>query len=228
MPTIQPLVDALERLGSMQIALAISAACILMLLVSERRMALLFYAAQGILAATLMLPQLYQSVTIVRMGVALVTTVLLSTLAGHPQSLQPKPSRPPRRGWFMALSLALRATSSGGMGLGFRVIVIIFGTFVVYGLWRAYPLALAPQWIGFALYELMVTGLLMILTHVDPLHKGLGLLTLMNGFQNLYLYLEPSLLVIALWQFLLIIISLAIAFFTEAWLRIGSTEIGAP
>jgi hypothetical protein len=227
MPTIQPLVDALERLGSVELALAISAASVLMLLMSERRMAVLFYAIQGLLAATLMLPQLYQSVAIVRMGVALVTAILVSTLAGRPQPSQPRSSQLPR-GRFVQLSLALRATSSGDMGLGFRVIVVIFGTFVVYGLWRAYPLELAPQWIGFALYELMVTGLLMILTHMDPLRKGLGLLTLMNGLQNLYLYLEPSLLVIALWQFLLIIMSLAIAFFAEAWLRIGSREMGAP
>jgi hypothetical protein len=104
----------------------------------------------------------------------------------------------------------------------------MFGVLLAYGLWRAYPLELAPRWIAFALYALMATGLLMMLTHVDPLRKGLGLLTLMNGFQNLYLYLEQSLLVVALWQFLFITISLAIAYFAESWLDIRQREGDEP
>ncbi|MBN1401211.1 MAG: hypothetical protein JXA74_10265 [Anaerolineae bacterium] len=199
-----------------------------MLLVSERRIAVLFYAIQGILAAILMLPGLYRPVAMVRMGTALVTAILLSTSAGRSQPWRAAPEPARQGGWFSKLTLALRATSSGDMGLGFRAVVVIFGTFVVYGLWRTYPFELAPRWIGFALYELMVTGLLMILTHVDPLRKGLGLLTLMNGFQNLYLYLEQSLLVITLWQFLLIITALAVAYFTEAWRRIWPRETDTP
>ena len=64
----------------------------------------------------------------------------------------------------------------------------------------------------------MVIGLLSVLIGFEPLRIGLGLLTFVNGFETMYFFLEPSFVVIGILGMTQILIALAVAFFSEAWL----------
>jgi hypothetical protein len=76
-----------------------------------------------------------------------------------------------------------------------------------------------PASINLTGYWLVSIGLLLTLTSVDPLRMGFGVLTFVNGFEGIYLYLEQSLVVIGLLGVLNILAALAIATCSESWLE---------
>jgi len=106
----------------------------------------------------------------------------------------------------------------GGMGALFRLMVLLLGGLVAYGLWRAYPLGIVPSGVSLTSYLLVAIGLLVTLTSADPLRIGLGVLTFVNGFEGTYLFLEHSLVMMALLSAVDIIIALGIVTCAEMWL----------
>ena len=96
--------------------------------------------------------------------------------------------------------------------LAFRLLAAILVGLAAYGLSRRYPLPEVPSDIGLACYWLASQGLLALMLTEEPLKAGLGLLTLVTGFELLYSVLERSLSVAGFLGIANFLIALAIAY----------------
>ena len=96
--------------------------------------------------------------------------------------------------------------------LAFRLLTAILVGLAAYGLSRRYPLPEVPSDIGLACYWLASQGLLALMLTEEPLKAGLGLLTLVTGFELLYSVLERSLSVAGFLGIANFLIALAIAY----------------
>jgi hypothetical protein len=100
--------------------------------------------------------------------------------------------------------------------LAFRLLATLFVGLAVYSLWKRYPLPQVPSDIGFACYWLASLGLLVLVLTDEPLKAGMGLLTLITGFELFYSALERSLSVAGFLGIANFLIALAIAYLTAS------------
>lgn len=228
MPVLDNLYTLLTALTADQLILGLLVTCGLMVVVEERRLSLAALLVQYILLGVLVGPDLYRPIAMVRMGLGVAVCLVLYITAWHveralqrqqaaitdlPQLWQGSPGPATR-----ALSVGERTLSVRGMGALFRFMVLVLAVLVAYGLWRAYPLAMIPAAVNLTSYLLVTAGLLMTLTSADPLRMGLGVLTFVNGFEGTYLFLENSLIMIALLSVVDLVVALAIVACAEMWL----------
>lgn len=94
----------------------------------------------------------------------------------------------------------------------FRLMVALFVGLAVYGLSRRYPPPELPPDIGFACYWLGSMGLLTLMLTEEPLKAGMGLLTVVAGFELFYSPLERSLSVAGFLGIANLLIALAISY----------------
>ena len=94
----------------------------------------------------------------------------------------------------------------------FRLLAALFVGVAVYSLSKRYPLPEAPSDIGFACYWLASMGLLALMLTEEPLKAGMGLLTLITGFELFFSVLERSLSVVGFLGIANFLIALAIAY----------------
>ncbi|MCK4451140.1 MAG: hypothetical protein KAX26_11155 [Anaerolineae bacterium] len=87
----------------------------------------------------------------------------------------------------------------------------LFVGLAVYSLSKRYPLPEVPSDIGLACYWLASLGLLVLMLTEEPLKAGMGLLTLVTGFELFYSALERSLSVVGFLGIANFLIALAIA-----------------
>jgi len=222
MPIIDRLFAFLDNLTPGQIALGLALVSTLMLVIDERRLSLLPLLVQYILVALMIGSRIYHPIAFVWIGIGVAICLVLYITARHVQQglrvLAPS-SREESSIWRTLPAPTLRAISLANMGPIFRLVVMILGGIVAYGLWRSYPLQGLPAELNLTGYWLISVGLLTTLTSVDPLRMGLGLLTFVNGFEAVYLFLEQSLVVIALLGIVGIVMALGIAASAESWLE---------
>jgi hypothetical protein len=98
----------------------------------------------------------------------------------------------------------------------FRLFATLFVGLAVYSLSRRYPLPEVPSDIGLACYWLASLGLLVLMLTEEPLKAGMGLLTLIVGFELFYSALEHSLSVAGFLGIANFLIALAIAYLMAA------------
>ena len=217
MSVIQRVVDLLLSLPPYQIAIGLTALTAL-LAQEDRRLVLVSLLAQFILFGLLISPQIYLPVVFVRLGLGFAACLILYVTAGHVQGklfAQPGTQDDEPRVSLMSSP----SSSQPGMGVGFRLLVMLLGGLVAYNAWRVYPLDLIPARLNLVSYWLMSSGLLLMLTSIHPLRTGLGLLVFVNAFEGMYLWLEQSLLVVGLLGVVDVILALGIAVCSEAWLE---------
>ena len=109
----------------------------------------------------------------------------------------------------------LEREDAGGVSLPdftFRLLAALFVGVAVYSLSKRYPLPEAPSDIGFACYWLASMGLLVLVLTEEPLKAGMGLLTLITGFELFFSVLERSLSVVGFLGIANFLIALAIAY----------------
>jgi uncharacterized MnhB-related membrane protein len=107
----------------------------------------------------------------------------------------------------------------GGSSLAdftFRFLAALFVGLAVYSLSKRYPLPEVPSDIGFACYWLASLGLLVLMLTDEPVKAGMGLLTLITGFELFYSALERSLSVVGFLGIANFLIALAIAYIAAA------------
>jgi hypothetical protein len=107
-------------------------------------------------------------------------------------------------------------------GLALRTIITLLGVAVALSLALRGPIQfITPQSaarnISVATFALVALGLLNIALNENPLKVGLGLLTVMAGFEMFYTPVEPTLLVVALLGFVNLLIALALSYLIAAW-----------
>jgi hypothetical protein len=130
---------------------------------------------------------------------------------------------PQRQGWFdrfldFAETLLIVAddqrqnSSPAPTGLWFRVFLLLLLVMVTMLLSRSFPLPHVSLVVTIAVYWLSVTGLVVLTLTEDPLKVGVGLFTLLIGFELYYAILESSLLLAGLWGAAKLLLALAIGY----------------
>ena len=117
---------------------------------------------------------------------------------------------PMRFGWLRSPGLALRG------------IIALLGVAVALSLALRNPIEITASQtssrdITIATFVLIAQGTLNIALNENPLKVGLGLLTILAGFEAFYTVVEPTLLVVALLGLLNLVIALALSFLITAW-----------
>jgi hypothetical protein len=102
------------------------------------------------------------------------------------------------------------------VNLAFRVLAATLMLMLAVVLNQTYPLPMIPPDVGLGCYWLILIGILILMLTEEPLKGGLGLLTLLTGFDLLYAPLERSLVVAWLWAVVSLLLALAIAFLAVA------------
>lgn len=237
MPALDGLYNLLASLTADQVILGMLVACGLMVVVEERRVSLSALLVQYLLLGVLMGSELYRPIVMVRIGLGVAVCLVLYITAWHVETVlrreQPAGTNLPQmwQGTLGVIAQPLRggerAPSARGMGALFRFMVLILAVLVAYGLWRAYPLGMVPAAVNLTSYLLVTTGLLVTLTSADPLRMGLGVLTFVNGFEGTYLFLENSLVMIAVLSVVDIVVALGIVACAEMWLMSLQGEAAA-
>lgn len=221
MPIINRLIDLLLNLTTQQMALGLMACSALLLLIEDRRLALLALLAQYSLLALLVGLRVYTSIILVRAGLGLAVCLILLVTAVHAQAAL---AATPPAARNQRVSPRRRRQLSVGSSSLFRLAITAFAGLIAYGLWRTYPLPSISSEICLTSYWLMTVGLLLSVTGLEPLRIGYGLVTFLNGFEALYLVLERGLSVIGLLGIIDILIALAIAVCAETWLASMNRE----
>jgi len=106
-----------------------------------------------------------------------------------------------------------------GVGPLVRLLSLFLGGLLAYSLWLIVPIPGLSSEVILISYWLFSIGLLMILTNTDPLRIGLGLLTMANGMEAAFAFMEQSLFVVGLLGVADIVLALAINICAERWLQ---------
>jgi hypothetical protein len=106
----------------------------------------------------------------------------------------------------------------------FRLLAALSVGLAVYSLSRRYPLPEVPPDIGFACYWLASLGLLVLMLAEEPLKTGMGLLTLITGFELFYSVLERSLSVAGFLGIGNFLIALSLAYLAAARAELTAEE----
>ncbi len=123
----------------------------------------------------------------------------------------PPADRPQRRWWHIL-----------GAGWPVRVIVAVLGLAISIGLASRNPLpVVADQNLSRDLttgaFSVMLLGLINAALAENPLKVGMGLLSIMAGFELFYTAVEPTLTIVGLLGLTNLFLALAIAYLTTAW-----------
>lgn len=107
-------------------------------------------------------------------------------------------------------------------GLPLRLLAALLTTVLAVSLALRNPLAvtgdaLVSRDVTIGTFGLLLLGLLNILLNENPLKVGVGLLSLLAGFELFYTTVEPTLTIVGLLGLTNLIIGLAIAYLTTAW-----------
>lgn len=222
MPALDGFHKLLGSLSADQVILGLLVASGLMVVVEERRLSLSALLVQYLLLGVLVAPELYRPIATVRMGLGVAVCLVLYITAWHVEGAL---RRQPAGNNGLPQTWPARAAGAGGqtppvrgMGALFRFMVLLLAVLIAYGLWRTYPLDIIPAGVNLTSYLLVTIGLLVALTSADPLRVGLGVLTFVNGFEGTYLFLENSLVIVALISVIDIVVALGIVACAEMWL----------
>lgn len=182
------------------LVLALGAQYLLLGLMLTRAVPLELSAVKA-LVGVMICPVLYITARRVRWG----------HLSDEPEEDAPPLSR--RRAWLSALigpglpvrALAASLTAVLGLSLALRSPLPIVND----------PVAARDLTIG--TFGLVLLGLLNVILNENPLKVGIGLLTLLSGFELFYTAIEPTLTLVGLLGLTNLIIALAISYLTTAW-----------
>lgn len=122
-------------------------------------------------------------------------------------------ARPARRIWRIALV---------GPGLPVRVMAAALTGVLALSLALRNPLpivsdSVAARDLTIGTFALVLLGLLNVILNENPLKVGIGLLTVLAGFELFYTAIEPTLTLVGLLGLTNLIIALAISYLTTAW-----------
>lgn len=100
----------------------------------------------------------------------------------------------------------------------FRVFLAILVVFSAWALAQnpLYPLPAVPQHLNLAIYALACLGLVKLSLTSEPLKAGIGLLTMLTGFELFYSALEQSVAMIAFLALVNLMTVVAITYLTQA------------
>lgn len=226
MTLLEQLIHLWGLIPTRQMTVGLGLVAIALVLVEDHRLALVPMTLQYLLANLLVGTHLYRPVALIRLGLGLAVCLILSVTT--------KPARVGARARRRVAGESEDTASLTGnphvgvgrlrLGTPFRLLAAGLAGVLSYGLWRNYPLGTVPHDVNLASYWLISSGFLLILIGGDPLRIGYGILTLVNGFEMLFLYWEEGFLVVGLLGVVNILVAMAIAVYSEAWFESARRE----
>jgi hypothetical protein len=99
-------------------------------------------------------------------------------------------------------------------GNAFRLFSALLMVLTAIALSQRFPLEGVPEDITLASYWLILAGILILSLTDEPFKAGMGLLTIIIAFELIYTHLERSLILVALWAAVNLLIALAIGYLT--------------
>jgi hypothetical protein len=210
--------DFLKALSSVPgaavlIGLLIAAALLVVLV--NWRLLILVLGAQYILAGLLLSRAVPIELGMVKALVGIMICPVLYITArrakwGHLEEDELEDEKKSRWAWLIA------------PGLPMRLIIAVTGLVLSLSLALRNPLPITGEQIvsrdiTIGAFTLLLLGLLNMALHENPLKVGLGLLSLLSGFELFYTVIEPTLTLVGLIGLTNLIIALAISYLTVAW-----------
>jgi len=223
MPTVPEVLAKLSFLTTTPAIVGLVITASLIVVIRDWRFSLAALSVQYVLVGLLLtrLIQPHVAVTKVLIG-ALVCIVLYLTarLGGvseekptaEQEAAENNVSRPPAIGGTLLADFT------------FRLLAVLFVGLAVYTLSKRYPLPKVPSDIGFACYWLASLGLLVLMLTKEPLKAGMGLLTLITGFELFFSVLEHSLSVVGFLGIANFLVALAIAYLAASGAELTAKE----
>jgi uncharacterized MnhB-related membrane protein len=208
MPTLPDVLARLSFLTTTPAIVGLIVSASLLVIISDWRFSLAALSVQYVLAGLLLTRLIRPQVAVIKVLIgALVCVVLYLTArlldAREKESVRAETSLP---------DFAFRFLATLSVGLA------------VYSLSRRYPLPEVPSDVGFACYWLASQGLLALMLTEEPLETGMGLLTLITGFELFYSALERSLSVAGFLGIANFLIALAIAYLASSKAELTAEE----
>ena len=202
--SVPSLPDVLAKLSFLSTAPAIVGLIVtasLIVIIRDWRFSLAALSAQYVLAGLLLTRLIQPQVAVIKVLIgSLVCVVLYLTARLVSESSE-------------ALSLERGEAAKVLLpDFAFRFLATLFVGLAIYSLSTRYPLPELPLDVNFACYWLVSLGLLVLILREEPLKAGMGLLTLITGFELLFSVLERSLSVVGFLGIANLLIALAIAY----------------
>lgn len=216
MPTLPEVLAKLSFFTTTPAIVGLVITASLIVVIRDWRLSLAALSAQYVLAGLLLTRLIQPQVALTKVLIGALVCVILyltarlvSTGEEEPTSEQEaaKDSDTPVRAMGGGTPLA---------DFPFRLLAALFVGLAVRSLSIHYPLPEVPSDIGFACYWLASLGLLVLMLTDEPLKAGMGLLTLITGFELFYSALEHSLSVVGFLGIANFLIALAIAYIAAA------------
>jgi uncharacterized MnhB-related membrane protein len=217
MPTLPQVLAKLSFFTTTPAILGLVITASLIVVIRDWRLSLAALSAQYVLAGLLLTRLIQPQVAVIKVLIGALVCIILYLTARF---------APGQRGSEEASASGQEAVGDMGSAPGavrvsladfsFRLLVAVFMGLVVYSLSKRYPMPVVPPDIGFACYWLASLGLLTLMLTEEPLKVGMGLLTLITGFEMFYSPLEPSLSVAGFLGIANFLIALAIAYLATA------------
>ena len=210
LPTLANLLDALSFLGKEPAAIGVLATSLLLIVGRDWRWSLLILSVQYVLAGWLLTGVLEPQVAVLKILVGVMICLVLYLTARQVQWNSSSSDREQRS------NPRARLVSSG---LIFRLLVSLVAAVAIYQLYRRginLPLLEMPSHIVLATISLAAMGLLALGLTEEPLRAGIGLLTVITGFELFYHSLEQGLTVIAFLVGIDFLIGIVTAYLTIA------------
>jgi hypothetical protein len=186
----------------------------LIVLIRDWRLSLAALSGQYVLAGLLLTRLIQPQVAVIKVLTGALVCVVLYLTARLVSESGKEPTS--KQETVDGNQLALPAVRISLADFAFRLLAVLFVGLVVYDLSKRYPLPEVPSDIGFACYWLASLGLLALVLTDEPLQAGMGLLTLITGFELFYSPLEPSLSVAGFLGIANFLTALAVAYLTGA------------
>ena len=222
MPTLPDVLAKLSFLTTTPAIIGLVITASLIVIINDWRFSLAALAVQYVLVGLLLTRLIQPQVAVIKVLIgALVCVVLYLTARLVSESSEAPPLEredgdfPLKVGGDRGGAVEDAAETSLP-DLAFRLLTALFVGVTVYSLSKRYPLPEMPPDIGFACYWLVSQGLLVLALTEEPLKAGMGLLTLITGFELFFSVLERSLSVVGFLGIANFLIALAIAYLTPS------------
>ncbi|MCB0078026.1 MAG: hypothetical protein KDD73_11485 [Anaerolineales bacterium] len=199
------------------VSLAVSAAIVAM--TQDWRLTLISLLVQYFFVTALLALQLPPEMTLIKLLVGVVVTLLLFWSGQHVDNALKRVEG--GREWFQ------RNRAIFPLGLPFRLLTLVLIALVIFSLPESLLSSLVvPRVTVIVALWVIIFGIVTIMLTRDPLKTGVGLLVFQNGFELLYTPLEPGLAVAALLGIANIAVALTTSYLAvvkhmpmiEAWL----------
>lgn len=205
MPTLPDVLAKLSFLTTTPAVIGLIVTASLIVIISDWRFSLGALSVQYVLVGLLLSRLIQPQVAVIKVLIGALVCVILYLTA----RLVSESSEAPPLGRENTVETSLP-------DLAFRLLAALFVGLAAYSLSKRYPLPVVPLDVSLACYWLVSQGLLVLVLTEEPLKAGMGLLTLITGFELFFSVLERSLSVVGFLGIANFLIALAVAYLSAS------------